>query len=160
MGSVARRGLAGKLVCFCHLERAVTEVQLDINGWWTVDDAFGSGLTLIDWSASVGHNAAGQFLWEVRVSPETIAAESNGAAILSRVLKAHASSFTPEAARSILQLKFDQIDTDRMNTLAEKNRHGMLTEAEQQELQSYLLVGHLLDLLHSKARLALKQTAS
>jgi hypothetical protein len=94
------------------------------------------------------------------VSPETIAAESNGAAILSRVLKAHASSFTPEAARSILQLKFDQIDTDRMNTLAEKNRHGMLTEAEQQELQSYLLVGHLLDLLHSKARLALKQTAS
>jgi hypothetical protein len=94
------------------------------------------------------------------MSPQTMAAESSGIAILSRVLEAHASNFTPEAARSILQLKFDAIDTDRMNILAEKNRGGMLTEAEQQELQSYLLVGHLLDLLHSKARLALKQTAS
>jgi hypothetical protein len=94
------------------------------------------------------------------MSPETMAGEKSGTAILSRVLQAHASSFTPEAARSILLLKFDQIDLDRMNVLAEKNRLGMLREAEQQELQNYLLVGHLLDLLHSKARLALKQTAS
>jgi len=57
-------------------------------------------------------------------------------------------------------MKFDQIDIDRMNALAEKNRRGLLTETGQQELQSYLLVGNLLDLLHSKARLALKQTAS
>ena len=94
------------------------------------------------------------------MSPEIIAAESSGTAILGRVLEAHSSSFTPEAARSILQLQFDQVDIDRMNALAEKNRHGLLTQAEQQELQSYLLVGHFLDLLHSKARLALKQTAS
>jgi hypothetical protein len=91
--------------------------------------------------------------------PQIMSAESSGTAILNCVLEAHASSFTPEAARSILQLKFDQIDMDRMNILAEKNCWGMLTEAEQQELQSYLLVGHLLDLLHTKARLALKQTA-
>jgi len=88
-----------------------------------------------------------------------MATDSSGTVIVSRVLEAHTSSFTPEAARSILQLKFDQIDMDRMNILAEKNRWGMLTEAAQQELQSYLLVGHLLDLLHTKARLALKQTA-
>lgn len=93
------------------------------------------------------------------MSPETMVGERSGTAILSRVLKAHASSFTPEAARSILQLKFDQIDLDRMNILAEKNRLGLLSEAEQQELQTYLLVGHLLDLLHSKARSALRQTA-
>jgi hypothetical protein len=92
--------------------------------------------------------------------PEIIAGEKSGTAILGRVLQAHASSFTPEAARSILLLKFDQIDLDRMNVIAEKNRLGVLREAEQQELQNYLLVGHLLDLLHSKARLALKQTAS
>ena len=92
--------------------------------------------------------------------PQTMTAEISGTAILSRVLEAHASSFTPEAARSILRLKFDEIDTNRINILAEKNRCGMLTEAEQQELQNYLLVGHLLDLLHSKARLALKQTTS
>jgi hypothetical protein len=76
-----------------------------------------------------------------------MAADSSGTAILSRVLEAHVSSFTPEAAWSILQLKFDEIDLDRMNILAERNRYGALTEAEQQELQSYLLVGHLLDLL-------------
>jgi hypothetical protein len=45
-----------------------------------------------------------------------------------------------------------------MNALAEKNRGGILTEAEHQELRSYLLVGHLLDLLHSRARLALQHT--
>jgi hypothetical protein len=110
------------------------------------------------WPATVGRNEACQFLWEVLMRPETIA-ESSGAAILSCVLKAHASRFTPEVARSILQLKFDQIDIDRMNALAEKNSRGVLTETEQQELQSYLLVGHLLDLRHSKARLALRQTA-
>ena len=93
------------------------------------------------------------------MSLETIAAERNGTAILSRVLQAHSSRFTPEAARSILQLQFDQGDRDRMNALAEKNHSGILTEAEQQELQSYLLVGHLLDLLHSRARLALQHTA-
>jgi hypothetical protein len=94
------------------------------------------------------------------MSSESIATASSGTAILSRVLEAHGSSFTPEAARSMLQLKFDQVDIDRMNALADKNRHGILTEAEQQELQNYLLVGHFLDLLHSKARLALKHTAS
>jgi hypothetical protein len=101
----------------------------------------------------MGHNDAHQFPKEMRMSPETMAGDKSGTAILGRVLQAHTSSFTPEAARSILQLKFDQMDLDRMNILAEKNRLGMLTEAEQQELQSYLLVGHLLDLLHSKARL-------
>ena len=89
------------------------------------------------------------------MSLETIAAERSGTAILSRVLQAHGARFTPEVARTILQLQFDQSDRDRINALAEKNRGGILTEAEQQELQSYLLVGHLLDLLHSGARLAL-----
>jgi hypothetical protein len=36
----------------------------------------------------------------------------------------------------------------------------VLTEAERQELQNYLLVGHLLDLLHAKARALLKSSAS
>ncbi len=63
------------------------------------------------------------------MSPETIAAESSGAAILSRVLKAHAPRFTPEVARSLLQLKFDQIDIDWMNVLSEKNPRGILKEA-------------------------------
>ena len=95
---------------------------------------------------------------EARMSRETTAIES-GTTILSRVLEAHATNFTPEVAQAILQLKFDQVDIDRMHALAEKNRQGRLTDAEWQVLQNYLLVGHLLDLLHSKARLALKHAA-
>ena len=90
---------------------------------------------------------------EVHMSRETTAIES-GATILSRVLEAHATHFTPEVAQAILQLKFDQVDIDRMHVLAEKNRQDRLTNVEWQVLQNYLLVGHLLDLLHSKARLA------
>lgn len=92
------------------------------------------------------------------MSLEAMSVAHSGTAILSRVLGAPALRFLPEAARSILEWKFDQVDIDRMNTLAEKNRQGTLTATEQQELQSYLLVGHLLDLLYAKARLALKQT--
>jgi hypothetical protein len=93
------------------------------------------------------------------MSLESLTPERSGTAILSRVLQAHGLRFTPETARFILQWQFDQGDIERMNALAEKNRCSILTEAEQQELQSYLLVGHLLDLLHSQARLALKHTA-
>ena len=95
---------------------------------------------------------------ETYMSQETTAIES-GMTILSHVLEAHATHFTPEVAQAMLQLKFDQIDMDRMHVLAEKNRQGRLTSAEWQVLQNYLLVGHLLDLLHSKARLALKHAA-
>jgi hypothetical protein len=95
---------------------------------------------------------------EARMSRETTAIES-GTTILSRVLEAHATNFTPEVAQAILHLKFDKVDIDRMHDLAEKNRQGRLTDAEWQVLQNYLLVGHLLDLLHSKARLALKHAA-
>src|SRR5262245_26145957 len=95
---------------------------------------------------------------EARMSRETTAIES-GTSILSRVLEAHATSFTPEVAQAILQLKFDQVDIDRMHVLAEKNRQDRLTNVAWQVLQNYLLVGHLLELLHSKARLALKHAA-
>jgi hypothetical protein len=94
------------------------------------------------------------------MSLEISSVESSGTAILSRVMQAHTMSFTPDVARSLLQLQFGQVDIDRMNVLAEKNRQGVLTEAERQELQNYLLVGHLLDLLHAKARAMLKSSTS
>ena len=94
------------------------------------------------------------------MSSESSSVESSGTAILSRVMQAHATSLTPDAARSLLQLQFGPVDIDRMNALAEKNRQGALSEAEQHELHSYLLVGHLLDLLHAKARSVLKRFAS
>jgi hypothetical protein len=42
-----------------------------------------------------------------------------------------------------------------MQSLAEKNAAGQITEQERDELESYARVGSFLALLHSKARLAL-----
>jgi hypothetical protein len=63
----------------------------------------------------------------------------------------------PTAARALLTLHFAQQDHDRMHTLLEKARAGTLTGAEQAEADNYERLGCLLDILHSKARLALKK---
>jgi len=68
---------------------------------------------------------------------------------------ATANSLTKAAARVILGWTFGEEDRTRMNELAQKNQAGELTTDEQAELRSYLRVGSLLDLLHSKARLSL-----
>jgi hypothetical protein len=60
-----------------------------------------------------------------------------------------------KAARAILDLRFDPSTLSRMNELAEKNRQGVLTESERQEMDKYLEVGNLLNLLQAKARLFL-----
>ncbi len=78
--------------------------------------------------------------------------------ILSRVIGPENPSFTTDVARSILELRFSDADSDRMNKLAEKARHESLSEEEQSQLHGYLFVGAMVDLMHSKARLSLKQS--
>jgi hypothetical protein len=80
--------------------------------------------------------------------------------ILSRVIGPQNPSFTVEAARSILALRFNDADIGQVNALAEKARHGLLSEEEDSQLQAYLFVGAVLDLMHSKARLSLKNHAA
>jgi uncharacterized protein YnzC (UPF0291/DUF896 family) len=79
------------------------------------------------------------------------------AAILSRLFRPEADTLTPEAAAGLLQIKFEQRDLDRMHELAVKNQDGLLTPREQEEMENYRRVGFLLDLMHSKARRALKK---
>ena len=78
-------------------------------------------------------------------------------AILARVIDPEMANLAPQAAQSILALDFRETDRDRMNQLAAKAREDHLAKEEEQELDNYLLVGHLLDLLHSKARVSLEQ---
>jgi hypothetical protein len=59
-------------------------------------------------------------------------------------------------ARGFLRLSFPEEDRRRMNELAEKASLGTLTAGEQEEVDSYERVGHLLPLLKSKARRSLK----
>lgn len=80
--------------------------------------------------------------------------------ILSRVIGPENPSFTPEAARSVLELRFSDADTDRLNELAAKARQGSLSEDEESQLHGYLFVGAMVDLMHSKARLSLKRSAT
>ena len=78
-------------------------------------------------------------------------------AILERLIDPERSGLAPEAARYILSLEFQETDRRRMNELAERARAGVLSPAEEQELENYRHVGHLLTLLRSKARLSLSR---
>lgn len=79
--------------------------------------------------------------------------------ILSRVIGAENPDFTPAAARSILRLKFEASDRVRMDELAEKSRTGTLSDIEATQLEAYLFVGSILDLMQSRARQTLAGNA-
>ena len=50
----------------------------------------------------------------------------------------------------------DEEDQNRMSELAERNQDGSLSSDEKTELENFVKAGHLLALLHSKARKTLK----
>jgi hypothetical protein len=78
------------------------------------------------------------------------------AAILARIIQADERQLTPDAAQYLLSMKLPSGDEDRVNELSAKARAGSLTDAEAQELDSYLHVGSLLAVMQSKARRLLK----
>jgi hypothetical protein len=83
-------------------------------------------------------------------------ANTSEVAILRRVLEPDKPTFSAQAARDILALDFRPTDKERMHQLAAKAREGTLSPAEQAETNNYERVGHLLNLLQSKARRSLK----
>jgi hypothetical protein len=82
---------------------------------------------------------------------------NNEAAILARVIQPDRDDLSVSVARALLKLNFTANDRQRMHELAVKNQSGELSAAEQDELDDYLRVGRLLDLLGAKARLSLKK---
>ena len=83
---------------------------------------------------------------------------SNGeAGILARVIQPNLNNLSAAAARALLKLDFTDDDRERMHELAMKNQAGKLTKAESKDLDGYIRVGRLLDLIGAKARLALKK---
>jgi hypothetical protein len=91
--------------------------------------------------------------------PATQAAKSRTSeiAIFARLIKADSSDLSRELARHVLTLGFEEEDQARMSDLAARNQEGGLSPEELEELQNYVKAGHLLALLHSKARKSLKQ---
>jgi hypothetical protein len=85
----------------------------------------------------------------------------NEAQILEQIIAPGRADFSEEAAKSILALRFNRSGTARIKSLLRLNNRGKITPAERVELEKYLRVGQLLDLLQAKARssLASRQAA-
>jgi hypothetical protein len=79
---------------------------------------------------------------------------ANGAGV-SQLIQ-FAGTLSPAAARVLLQCGFSQQDHARMAELALKARAGALTPAEQMDLDTFERLGCVLDIIHSRARQALK----
>ncbi|MFO0967921.1 MAG: hypothetical protein U0793_20365 [Gemmataceae bacterium] len=67
---------------------------------------------------------------------------------------------SPEAASFILDIGFADEDIERMNELAAKAQEGTLSGKEWEESLNYDIVGHLIAILHSRARRSLPKTAT
>ncbi|HET6879280.1 MAG TPA: hypothetical protein VFI31_03960 [Pirellulales bacterium] len=78
------------------------------------------------------------------------------AAILNRAILPDRGDLSVDAANSILNLQLDGYDLERIHWLAVKNKDGELSEDEEEELAQYRHVGHVLDLMRSKARRSLQ----
>jgi hypothetical protein len=85
---------------------------------------------------------------------------NTAAAILGRVIEPDEPTLSPEAARSILKLTFRQADQRRVSQLVARNQEGLLSAEEREELEEYLRVNDVLNLLKAKARLSLKRAGS
>lgn len=75
--------------------------------------------------------------------------------ILTQIVEPEKAGLSPESARAILSLSFNDVATKRIDELAENNRHGSLSADERDLFEKYLRVGNFLNLLRAKARASL-----
>jgi hypothetical protein len=82
------------------------------------------------------------------------------AGIWARLMDSQPTELTPDAARCLLVLSFDEQDQARVQALAEQSQEGLLDEDDAREFDSYLHIANLLSVIQSKARLALDRQAA
>lgn len=80
-----------------------------------------------------------------------------GATVLGRALEAKGEDMPPEGARFILNLGIRDQDKQRTLDLLEKNREGLITDEEKDELDSYVQADNILSIFKATALLALKK---
>lgn len=83
-------------------------------------------------------------------------ANATEAAILNRIIRPERGNLSPDVARELLKLDFEESDHARMAQLSQKAQAGALGIEEREELESYVNVSHFLAFIQSKARLSLK----
>jgi hypothetical protein len=79
--------------------------------------------------------------------------------ILNEVVAPDRPGLSQDAARSILALGFNENAQKRIGELLQANNLGTIVSEERAELDKYLRVGQLLDLLQAKARVSLAQSS-
>jgi len=72
--------------------------------------------------------------------------------ILNRLLDPVCACLTPEVAAHIAALRADDSVQQRVESLAEKNSEGTISEAERTELEAYVRAFSLISILQAKAR--------
>lgn len=76
--------------------------------------------------------------------------------IWQRMIDADPDDFSIEAARTFLKFDFAPSDRKRMDELSERAQAGQLSMEEREELERYVRAGHVLALIQSKSRRAIK----
>ncbi len=76
---------------------------------------------------------------------------------MERLIDPQRCGWSEQAAQAVLKLSFSQEDVERASELSAKAGDGTLTQQENREMESYLRLGALVDLMQSKARLYLRQ---
>ncbi len=79
------------------------------------------------------------------------------AAILTRIIHPERDDLSQEAAKALLNVGIEREDLDRLHILVAKNQEGALGSAEQDELESYLRLSSIFDLMHVRASRSLKK---
>lgn len=79
------------------------------------------------------------------------------AAILARIIHPERDDLSREAAQAFLQVGLEREDLDRIHALVTKNQEDGLTLVEKADLESYLRLSSIFDLMHARARCSLKK---
>jgi hypothetical protein len=76
--------------------------------------------------------------------------------IWSRLIQAPKVPISPDVARYLLSIDFSETDHARMQELMDKSNEGALTPPETAELDGYVNIANVLSVMHSQARVALR----
>ena len=79
--------------------------------------------------------------------------------VFRRVFDLPSHGMTRALAESLLTLDFPEADAERIAVLSSAANEGVLTEAEEAELEAYINIGALLAYWQSKARQTLARPA-
>lgn len=79
--------------------------------------------------------------------------------ILADVIAPDQGDLSADVAESVLRWKFTDRTVAHMNALADSNNKGTITAQEREELEKYLRVGSLTNILQAKARRSLQTGA-